>query len=255
MKVGRRQSGSDLVDRVEQRLSDCPLFTAVAVARDDGGLLVVVNPDLRRIWETGSADLNGIVRIELAEALRSIGAEEVQARIAITRARLPTRLDRQASGSDLRQFFREVYPAVKNEVGPPDGKNESPTVDTSALEGLWHFLRLHFPEHRLTRQTCPRLDFDLDSLDWLEFLLAAEEQTGIGLSEEIASGIITLGDLEAAFLEIASSPGEASLETRRRELLAAPHLYETMRARSRAARSLGFAIYWFNPDSSRTVLK
>ena len=28
--------------------------------------------------------------------------------------------------------------------------------------------------------------------------------------------------------------------------MAAPHLYETMRPRSRAARSLGFAIHWFN---------
>ena len=247
MKVGRRKSGSDLVDRVEQRLSDCPLFTAVAVARDDdGALLVVVNPDLKRIWEAGSADLNGIVRMELAEALRSIGAGEVETRIAITRARLPIRLDKQTSGSDLRQFFGEVDPATENDVGQPGDKYESRIFGTSALEGFWHFLRLHFPEHRLTRQTCPRLDLGLDSLDWLEFLLAAEEQTGIGLSEEIASGIITLGDLEVAFLENASSPGEASLETRRQELLATPHLYETMRPRSRAARSLGIAIHWLN---------
>lgn len=246
MKIGRRLTGSDLVDRVEQRLSGCPLFAAVAVARDRGGLLVVVNPDLQRIWETGSADLNGIVRLELAEALRSIGAGEVQARIAITRARLPIRLDKQTIASDLRPFFGEVHPAIENEVGQPGGKNESPTVDTWMLEELWYFLRMHFPEHRLTRQTCPRLDLGLDSLDWLEILLAAEEQTGIGLSEEIASGIITLGDLEDAFLENASLPSEASLKTRRQELMAAPHLYQTMRPRSKAARRLGFAIHWFN---------
>ncbi len=238
---------ADRADRVRQHLAASPLFKAVAVAQEAEVLLAVVNPDLPAIWKKGSADFDGILRVELAEALRSCDAEGIRSEPVMTRRPLPQALQERASVSALRTFLEQPM----TETGGAETGQTLTDEQTLVRETLWTRLQTRFPGTVLTRETCPRLDLGIDSLDWVTLLVAIEEQCGAAITEERAANIITLGDLEDALFDGSGISQDQSLKSTQQGLQNDPSRFPSMQHRSVPTLALAETINWVNRRINR----
>lgn len=213
----------DALAGIKRRLYDCPLFFDATVSESGGQTQITIRPDLRAIWRTGSANVAAVVRVTVMDIVRDTVQDLELVEITVPRAGR----DELASDGTTRRAA------------------ESPTPNDALGRSLWLNLQHRFPEVDLHPDLCPRVDLGIDSLDWLELLLALERESGVGLSEPAAADIITLGDLLQAFRDSASRNGNAvpSLGERRAMLLEAPERSEWLAPRSLPLRLFAWSVY------------
>jgi long-chain acyl-CoA synthetase len=213
----------DALVGIERRLRDCPLFLDATVSESGGRVQIVVRPDLTAIWRTGTANVAAVVRVTLWDIVRDATQDLELGEIIIARG-----------GWGEPACARTIQQAA-----------ESHTPNDELGRCLWLGLQRRFPKVDLHADLCPRVDLGIDSLDWLELLLALEQDSGLGLSEAAAAEIITLGDLLDAFRESASRNGHVtpSLGERRTTLLEAPQRSQWLAPRSLPLRLFGWSIH------------
>jgi long-chain acyl-CoA synthetase len=79
-------------------------------------------------------------------------------------------------------------------------------LEDPAAMGVWELLAERYPDRKLTPESSPQLDLDIDSLGWVNLTLEIGEKTGVELNEEAIERIGTVRDL---LREVAAGTGGA----------------------------------------------
>lgn len=242
---------------IDEKLSGCRVFKDAAVFQRDDKLYAVIQPDLAQMWNEGSANVQTIVRVKLAEIALELGVGDAVADFAIMQEALP----RAADGMLIRTALPYLFDNWKSGSAPMNattqGARGGSLLDGKIGQAVWQFFQFRFPGHDLNLDNCLRLELDLDSLDWLELLLDLERETGIALTESQASKIITLRDMLNACQESPTecTRPELSISQLRSRLLERPEHCEWLRPRRAVLGVMTRAVYYLTRMSCRLAFR
>jgi long-chain acyl-CoA synthetase len=147
-----------------------------------------------------------------------------------TAARLPPyqrirsyRVTREAlPRTQLGKLKRHLLPALFDEAAhPTHAPTAEPSGDDRALlekerpAKAWAWLREHYPDRKLTLDTSPQLDLQVDSLEWVTLTIEIERRFGVTLTGDALSRILTVRDLlrEIDTAGTSAPPAAANLQS------------------------------------------
>ena len=196
---------------VEAAYLENPSMREIGVLQKDGRLVAVIVPEMDNIRH--HSDIRGAIRAAVEEGSKRLPSYQRISDYAISREPLEyTRL-----GKLRRHVLEERYERARSggesqeetAVGPvaPEEMSEEDRglLEDPAAMGVWKLLSDRYPDRRLTPETSPQLDLDIDSLGWVTLTLKIGEKTGVELHEEAIDRIDTVRDL---LREVASGSGE-----------------------------------------------
>lgn len=197
---------------LESFYSEADEVAEVGILEDKGKLAALAVPDRAVLREYNQEDVSAMVRRALEAKASGLASYKRLSNIEVTRQSLPaTRL-----GKIKRHLLIERYEAAKK--GEEEGRREKGAVavdrlssdDRALLEDprvrkMWDFLAKRYADRRLTPDASLELDLGIDSLEWVELSLSAQQRVGITITEDIIEGAETVRDL----LEAAASAEEA----------------------------------------------
>jgi long-chain acyl-CoA synthetase len=186
-------------ETVEAAYLENPLIREIGVLQKDGRLVALVVPETDEICQ--GEDLDRAMRGAIEEGAKRLPSYQRISDYATSREPLEyTRL-----GKLRRHVLEERYDRAKrsaeNEmaVGPvAPGKmseEDRALLEDPAAMGVWELLAVRFPDRRLTPETSPQLDLDIDWLGWVNLTLEIGEKTGVELREEAIGSIGIVRDL------------------------------------------------------------
>jgi long-chain acyl-CoA synthetase len=185
---------------VEEVYLESPVIREIGVLQKDGRLVAVIVPELGEIGQRGEAA--AAVREAVEEGSRRLSPYQRISDYAITRKPLEyTQL-----GKLRRHILEERYERAKRgeerleETPGPVPPEEMSEEDRALLENpaakkVWDLLTGRYPDRRLTPDTSPQLDLDIDSLEWMNITLEIGEKAGVELDEEAIARIETVRGL------------------------------------------------------------
>jgi long-chain acyl-CoA synthetase len=104
--------------------------------------------------------------------------------------------------TQLGKLKRHLLPALFDEAAhPTHAPTAEPSDDDRALlekqrpAQAWQWLRERYPDRKLTLDTSPQLDLQVDSLEWVTLTVEIERLFGVTLTGDALSRILTVRDL------------------------------------------------------------
>jgi long-chain acyl-CoA synthetase len=185
---------------LEKRYAQSPLIAELAVLEADGRLVALVRADPAAVAAAGHTRADGAVRAAIGEVAADLPDYQRLAGFALVRGELPrTRLGK------LRRFLLpELY--RKARAGEPTGaprRAKRAEIDPALVEAprpaaAWRLLQERYGTRLGGADDYLALDLGIDSLEWLNLVLALESRVGIDLSAANPGEITTVrGLLEA----------------------------------------------------------
>jgi long-chain acyl-CoA synthetase len=170
----------------------------IAVIEHGHGLAALIVPDEQVILERGTLREAAWLREEIEEIAARLPAYQRVAHVRITRDPLP----RTQLGKLKRHLLADWFADAENGTGARDAtQSQSQSAPAAATDippesqAVWQWLARRFPGHRLTLDTSPQFDLEIDSLAWVTLTLELEREFGIALSGDALSGVTSLRDL------------------------------------------------------------
>ena len=141
---------------------------------------------IREAVEAGSKRLPSYQRI--SDYVISRGPLEYTPLGKLRRHVLRERYERAIRGAESQDA---VGPAAPEEMLGEDRA----LLEVPAAMSVWKLLADRYPDRRLTPDSSPLLDLDVDSLGWVNLTLEIGEKTGVELDEEAIDRVDTVRDL------------------------------------------------------------
>ncbi len=193
------ESGKNIQpDTVEAAYASCPEIREIGVLQKDRRLVAVIVPDAD-VLGTGQ-DVRRALRLAVREQSGRLPSYKRLADYVASGEPLPrTRL-----GKLQRHLLKERYDQLKAGQTPNSGgpvRLEAMSDQDRALLGnalarqVWDLLVRRYPGRRLSPDTSPQLELDVDSLEWLNLTLAIRQETGAELREEAIGRVASVRDL------------------------------------------------------------
>jgi long-chain acyl-CoA synthetase len=216
--------GGENVDpeSLEAALASCPSIREVGVLEHDGRLAAILVPlaDAARGQSDDALRQRLTDEIKVAErtlpSYQRLNAVAVDLR-PLARTRLG-KLRRQQLVARYQDHLRGT--AVPRQVTDPSefAPEDRQLLDDPIASRVWHWLQQRFPDQSLSPDVDPRMDLQVDSMDWLNLTLELREVVGVELDAEAVGRIQTLRDLlrETLAAETAT-PGAQDVVARLRD--------------------------------------
>jgi long-chain acyl-CoA synthetase len=198
-------------EEIESVYSASPLVKEMAVLEQDGALMALFVPDAESLRAHGAASLRQLMHDDIEDISLSLPPHKRLAGYRITLAALP----RTQLGKLRRHLLADLYAGAESGSPPvtsaPPGAADCALLSSRPACDIWAWLGERFPETRLTLDTSPQLDLQIDSLGWVSLSLEIQQNFGIELTGEALGRIVTLRDLlQEANAASASPAGPAA---------------------------------------------
>jgi long-chain acyl-CoA synthetase len=182
-------------DEIEEEFRASKLISEIAVLEQDGRLHGLIVPDDRALRERGAHRIEELLKEEIASVAARLPPYQRLSDYRITRTPLP----RTPLGKLRRHLLGEAYTeaATRRTDAPPAAlaDDDRKLLETEPARAVWTWLNARYPDRKLTPETSPQLDLDIDSLEWVTLTLELQQQFGIVLDGAAVSRIVTLRDM------------------------------------------------------------
>ncbi|MEQ9813810.1 MAG: AMP-binding protein [Azospirillaceae bacterium] len=180
-------------EMVETAYLESERIEEIGVLEYDGQLVALVRPNRESLRGDGSSQLRVAMRVALTEIGRTLASHHRLAGFELTDEPLPrTRLGK------LQRFkLPERYAAAKARGGVSEEGGAGLTgKDFGDPESAKAFalVRARFPDRRLERDTSLFVDLGMDSFDWMNLVVEAEDGLGIAIDSERMHEVDTIDD-------------------------------------------------------------
>jgi long-chain acyl-CoA synthetase len=232
-------------DEIEEEFAASKLIAEIGVLEQDGRLHGLIVPDERALRERGAHRIEELLKEEIAAVAARLPPYQRLSDYRITRTPLP----RTPLGKLRRHLLGEAYTeaATRRTAAPAAAlaDEDRRLLETPPARAVWAWLTARYPDRKLTPDTSPQLDLEIDSLEWVTLTLELQHQFGIVLDGAAVSRIVTLRDmLNETLAAPRSVPGEEAAEP--------AHSIERPNA---MLRLIGAALYGINRLLMRTYFR
>jgi len=213
--------GGENVDpeELERIYGEVDEVAGIGILEDDGKLAALVVPERSALRQHSGEELAQAISQALKQSGSGLSSYQQLSRIEITRQELPT----TNLGKIKRHLLKDRYEAARK--GEDEEPKDGGPVDIDALSGddrtlledarakrLWDYLARRYKDRRLTPDASLEFDLGIDSLEWVELSMYAEEQAGISIDEDMINEVETVRDL---LEKAASAEGNQDAQGRR----------------------------------------
>jgi long-chain acyl-CoA synthetase len=187
-------------ENVEEAYLESPSIREIGVLQKDGRLVALIVPEPGEVRERGEID--AAIREAVSERSKHLPSYQRISDYAVTREPLEyTQL-----GKLRRHILEERYERAKSGEERPEetpgpippeemSEEDRALLEDPAAKGVWDLLADRYPDRRLTPDTSPQLDLEIDSLEWVNLTLEIGEKSGVELDEEAIERIESVRDL------------------------------------------------------------
>ena len=194
-------------DEIEEEFVASTLIAEIGVLEHEGRLRGLVVPDERALRERGAHRVEELLKEEIASVAARLPPYQRLSDYRITRTPLP----RTPLGKLRRHLLNEAYveAATRRQDAPAAAlaEDDRKLLETEPARAVWAWLKARYPDRKLTPDTSPQLDLDIDSLEWVTLTLELQQQFGIVVDGDAVSRILTLRDL---LREVIAAPRAAA---------------------------------------------
>jgi len=164
------------------------------------------------VRERGAMRAASLLREEIENTAARLPPYQRLRAYRVTREPLPR--------TQLGKLKRHLLPALFQDAAHPTHTQpaEPSTADRALIEKerpaqAWQWLRERYPDRKLTLDTSPQLDLQVDSLEWVTLTIEIERRFGVTLTGDALSRILTVRDLllEIDAASTSAPPAAASL--------------------------------------------
>ena len=194
---------------VEKLYAASPLIHELGVFEHGGVLAALVVLEEKTVRERGAMRAASLLREEIENTAARLPPYQRIRSYRVTREALPR--------TQLGKLKRHLLPALFDEAARPTNTPaaEPSDADRALLQkerasAAWTWLRERYSDRKLTLDTSPQLDLQIDSLQWVTLTIEIERLFGVTLTGDALSRILTVRDL----LHEIDSAGAATPETR-----------------------------------------
>jgi long-chain acyl-CoA synthetase len=188
-------------DDIEDKLAKQPGIREAALLQVNSKLVALVVPDLGQVGTEGQKEAIGKA---LKNGTAGMASYLQISDFAITREPL----ERTNLGKVKRQGLQGKYEKAKASEQSEGGKEQGGSkqggevsaedralLNDPAAKACLDWLKEKFPEHKISLDTSPQLELNIDSLEWINLTLELAQQIGVELTEEAISRSGTVRDL------------------------------------------------------------
>jgi long-chain acyl-CoA synthetase len=157
-------------------------------------LTALVVLDEKTARERGAMRAASLLREEIENTAARLPPYQQIRSYRVTREALPR--------TQLGKLKRHLLPALFEEAAhPTSAASAEPSSADRELLGqeraaaAWAWLRERYPDRKLTLDTSPQLDLQIDSLQWVTLTIEIERLFGVTLTGDALSRILTIRDL------------------------------------------------------------
>jgi long-chain acyl-CoA synthetase len=191
---------------IEKIYAASPLIHELGIFEHGGVLAALVVPDEDTVRERGSMRAATLLREEIEDIAARLPPYQRIRTYRVTREALPrTQLGKLRRHLLPGLFEAAAHPAQAAATTPSDA--DRALLERPRAAEAWAWLRARYPDRRLTPDTSPQLDLQIDSLEWVTLTIEIERRFGVTLTGEALSRILTLRDLVR---EIDAAPAAAA---------------------------------------------
>ena len=179
---------------VEKIYAASPLIHELGIFEHQGVLAALVVLEEHTVRERGAMRAASLLREEIENTAARLPPYQRIRTYRVTREALPR--------TQLGKLKRHLLPALFDEAAHP---THAPTAEPSGADRAlldkerpakaWEWLREHYPDRKLTLDTSPQLDLQIDSLEWVTLTIEIERRFGVTLTGDALSRILTVRDL------------------------------------------------------------
>jgi long-chain acyl-CoA synthetase len=179
---------------LEKVYAASPLIHELGIFEHQGVLAALVVLEEKTVRERGGMRAASLLREEIENAAARLPPYQRLRTYRMTREPLPR--------TQLGKLKRHLLPALFEDAAHPEHAQtaEPSSADRALLEKeraakAWQWLRERYPDRKLTLDTSPQLDLQVDSLEWVTLTVEIERLFGVTLTGEALSRILTVRDL------------------------------------------------------------
>jgi long-chain acyl-CoA synthetase len=197
-------------EAVEKQYAPSALLREIGVFERGGMLAAVVVPDEDEVRRRSALREAAAVRDAIEDVASRLPPYQRITSYRIVRAPLP----RTQLGKLRRHLLPGIFDGAVTEISSEMTalSDEDRALLAAPLPGeVWRWLRERYAEHRLTLDTSPQLELNVDSLGWVAMTIELEQRFHVALRGEQLSGVLTLRDLLQSVQ--AAARGGHSLQT------------------------------------------
>ena len=179
---------------VEKIYAASPLIHELGIFEHKGVLAALVVLEEKTVRERGAMRAASLLREEVENTAARLPPYQRIRSYRVTRDPLPR--------TQLGKLKRHLLPALFEEAAHP---TRAPTTEPSGADRVllekeraakaWAWLHEHYPDRKLTLDTSPQLDLQVDSLEWVTLTIEIERRFGVTLTGDALSRILTVRDL------------------------------------------------------------
>ncbi|HUO67512.1 MAG TPA: AMP-binding protein, partial [Gammaproteobacteria bacterium] len=182
-------------EALEKQYATSALLKEVAILEDHGRLVALIVPDERAIRERGTIRQATLLREDLEEIGARLAPYQRITAFRVARSALP----RTQLGKLRRHLLPELYKrAAAAEAAPSSsepGAEDAKLLASERGRAAWQWLVARYPDKRVTLDTSPQLELQIDSLEWVALTTEIEQRFRVSLTGEAVSRILTVRDL------------------------------------------------------------
>jgi len=186
--------GKKFFPEVVEQAYVSPLLREIGVFERGGKLAAVVVPDEGEVRKRGALREAASVRDALEELASRLPPYQRITSYRIVRAALP----RTQLGKLRRHLLPGLFDgaAVETSSAPTElSAADRALIETPLGGAVWRWLAERYPQARLTLDTSPQLELDVDSLGWVALTVELEQRFKVVLDADHVARILTLRDL------------------------------------------------------------
>jgi long-chain acyl-CoA synthetase len=179
---------------VEKAYAASALLREIGVFERGGKLAAVVVPDEAEVRKRGALREAASVRAELEELAARLPPYQRITSYRVVRAALP----RTQLGKLRRHLLPAMFDgaAIERTSEPAElAAADRALIETPLGGAVWRWLAERYPKARLTLDTSPQLELDVDSLGWVALTVELEQRFQVALDADRVARILTLRDL------------------------------------------------------------
>ncbi len=195
---------------VEKLYAASPLIHELGIFEHAGVLAALVVLEEQTVRERGAMRAAALLREEIENTAARLPPYQRIRSYRVTREALPR--------TQLGKLKRHLLPALFDETAHA---THAPTAEPSAADRAllererpakaWVWLREHYPDRKLTLDTSPQLDLQIDSLEWVTLTIEIERRFGVTLTGDALSRILTVRDLLREIDTVSTSTPQAAV--------------------------------------------
>ena len=179
---------------VEKLYAASPLIHELGIFEHNGVLAALVVLEEHTVRERGAMRAASLLHEEIENIAARLPPYQRIRSYRVTREALP----RTQLGKLKRHLLSALFDEAANPTHAPTA--EPSGADLALLEKerpakAWEWLRERYPDRKLTLDTSPQLDLQIDSLEWVTLTIEIERRFGVTLTGDALSRILTVRDL------------------------------------------------------------